>query len=78
MSYIVDDIEFQLEYNLNKNMAPNIEKPNLTDRIFFSDITDEDFESMMINFSNNPGVKAIMGLEENPQDDFSNQGDFEF
>ena len=78
MSYIVDDIEFQLEYNLNKNIAPNIEKPNLTDRIFFSDITDEDFESMMINFSNNPGVKAIMGLEENPQDDFSNQGDFEF
>lgn len=78
MTYIVDDIEFQLEYNLNKNIAPNIEKPNLTDRIFFSDITDEDFESMMINFSNNPGVKAIMGLEENPQDDFSNQGDFEF
>lgn len=78
MTYIVDDIEFQLEYNLNKNIAPNIEKPNLTDRIFFSDITNEDFESMMINFSNNPGVKAIMGLEENPQDDFSNQGDFEF
>lgn len=78
MSYIVDDIEFQLEYNLNKNIAPNIEKPNLTDRIFFSDITDEDFESMMINFSNNPGVLAIIGEDTTEEDDFHNQEDFEF